>query len=98
MLSIGSFQDRFSPARRPTVTQIPARRQGRRFVTAVRGTLNVAAMIGCGAIGVGVLELLQERCRWPEVVFAIVVVPENARENAGRTARAWRAPGGTPAA
>jgi aspartate dehydrogenase len=42
------------------------------------------SMIGCGAIGVGVMELLRSD---PEVVFDLVVVPEKALENAGATVR-----------
>jgi len=42
------------------------------------------SMIGCGAIGVGVMELLKSD---PEVVFDLVVVPENALESAGATVR-----------
>ncbi len=42
------------------------------------------SMIGCGAIGVGVMELLKSD---PEVVFDLVVVPETALESAGATVR-----------
>jgi aspartate dehydrogenase len=42
------------------------------------------SMIGCGAIGVGVMELLKSD---PEVVFDLVVVPENALDSAGATVR-----------
>jgi aspartate dehydrogenase len=42
------------------------------------------SMIGCGAIGVGVMELLKSD---PEVVFDLVIVPETALENAGATVR-----------
>lgn len=47
------------------------------------------SMIGCGAIGVGVMELLKSD---PEVVFDLVIVPETALEHAGATVRSL-APG-----
>lgn len=47
------------------------------------------SMIGCGAIGVGVMELLKSD---PEVVFDLVIVPETALEQAGATVRSL-APG-----
>lgn len=40
------------------------------------------SIIGCGAIGVGVMELLKSD---PEVAFDMVIVPETALENAGAT-------------
>lgn len=42
------------------------------------------SMIGCGAIGVGVMELLKSD---PEVALDMVIVPETALENAGATVR-----------
>lgn len=43
------------------------------------------SMIGCGAIGVGVMELLKSD---PEVAFDLVIVPAAAVESAGETVRA----------
>jgi aspartate dehydrogenase len=43
------------------------------------------SMIGCGAIGVGVMELLKSD---PEVSFDLVIVPEAALHSAGETVRA----------
>jgi aspartate dehydrogenase len=43
------------------------------------------SMIGCGAIGVGVMELLKSD---PEVTFDLVIVPEAALQTAGETVRA----------
>ena len=42
------------------------------------------SMIGCGAIGVGVMELLKSD---PEVVFDLVIVPQSGLEHAGATVR-----------
>lgn len=42
------------------------------------------SMIGCGAIGVGVMELLKSD---PEVVFDLVIVPPAALDTAGATVR-----------
>ena len=42
------------------------------------------SMIGCGAIGVGVMELLKSD---PEVVFDLVIVPAAALDTAGATVR-----------
>ncbi|MES2259825.1 MAG: aspartate dehydrogenase [Pseudomonadota bacterium] len=42
------------------------------------------SMIGCGAIGVGVMELLKSD---PEVVFDLVIVPQAALQGAGETVR-----------